>query len=74
MPSSESLILPYLRRRVGFTLVELLTVIAIVGILAAILISKVAGMKSRASTATAVSNLRQIAVALQMFIADNKGR
>ena len=57
----------------AFTLVELLTVIAIIGILAAILIPVVSRVRESARAATCMSNLRQIGTAVQMFVADNKG-
>jgi len=60
--------------RKGFTLVELLTVIAIIGILAAIIIPVVGNVRSSARTAQGVSNLRQIAIATLAFSGENKGR
>ncbi|MDR1281700.1 MAG: prepilin-type N-terminal cleavage/methylation domain-containing protein [Opitutaceae bacterium] len=63
---------PYPRPRPAFTLVELLTVIAIIGILAAILIPTVASVRKKARGVQAASNLRQLATAQLMFATDNK--
>lgn len=64
--------LPF-RRRQAFTLVELLCVIAIVGILAAILIPVVGSVRESARIGACVSNLRQIGTAFQLYAADNRG-
>ncbi|MDR1284537.1 MAG: prepilin-type N-terminal cleavage/methylation domain-containing protein [Opitutaceae bacterium] len=58
----------------AFTLIELLTVIAIIGILAAIMIPTVGAVRSRAKQAQSVSNMRQIGVAFNIFMVDNKNR
>lgn len=57
----------------GFTLTELLAVIAIVGILAAIIIPVVAKTRTAAQKTTSASNLRQVAIAYISYSGDNKG-
>lgn len=56
----------------AFTLIELLTVIAIIGILAAILIPTVGAVKKRALKSQCASNLHQMGMALNLYINDNK--
>ncbi|MFA6959197.1 MAG: DUF1559 domain-containing protein [Opitutaceae bacterium] len=60
-------------RREGFTLVELLAVIAIVGVLAAIVIATIGGVRQRAQNATCMSNLRQIGAAALLYASDHHG-
>ncbi|MFZ2835796.1 MAG: prepilin-type N-terminal cleavage/methylation domain-containing protein [Candidatus Saccharimonadales bacterium] len=55
----------------GFTIVELLIVIVIIGILAAITIVAYNGIQNRARDAQRKSDLSQIAKALQMYKLDN---
>ncbi|MBC8010666.1 MAG: prepilin-type N-terminal cleavage/methylation domain-containing protein [Burkholderiales bacterium] len=57
----------------AFTLIELLTVIAIIGILAAIIIPTVGRVRESARNSTALSNLRQIGLTNQLYAQDNKG-
>ncbi|MDR1279657.1 MAG: DUF1559 domain-containing protein [Opitutaceae bacterium] len=61
------------RRPAAFTLIELLTVIAIIGILAAIILPVVGKVRESARRAQCVSNLRQIASAVLLFADDHRG-
>lgn len=55
----------------AFTLVELLTVIAIISILAGILVPVVGSARAKGRTAGCISNLRQIGIAFQLFAISN---
>ncbi len=60
-----------MRRRVGFTLIELLVVIAIIGILASMVFPVFARARESARKAVCLSNVKNIALAIQMYLADN---
>ncbi len=60
-----------MRPRRAFTLVELLVVIAIISVLAAILFPVFAKAKTVAKTTVAVSNQKQIGLAILMYAADH---
>ena len=59
------------QRRRGFTLIELLVVIAIIGILAAMVFPVFARARESARKAVCLSNVKNIALAIQMYLADN---
>jgi len=56
--------------RTAFTLVELLVVIAVIGILAALVLSGVSSAKGKAMRIQCANNVRQLGLALQQFVAD----
>ncbi len=58
----------------AFTLIELLTVIAIIGILAAIIIPVVGKVRDSARRSQCSSNIRQIATGMLLFATENKNR
>jgi prepilin-type N-terminal cleavage/methylation domain-containing protein/prepilin-type processing-associated H-X9-DG protein len=62
------------RSLIGFTLVELLVVIALVAILASLLFGTVQSQIRSAKVANSLSNMRQLAGALINFTAENNGR
>src|SRR5438093_498881 len=62
------------RRRMGFTLVELLLIVAILVILAAVLFPVFAQARARGRAAVCTSNLRQIVQAGLMYVSDHDER
>lgn len=58
----------------GFSLVELLTVIVIIGILATLLSTGLTSAKRKARQASCTGNLRQISLAIDMFLDDQRER
>jgi prepilin-type N-terminal cleavage/methylation domain-containing protein len=58
----------------AFTLIELLLVIAIIAVLAALLMPALATAKSKGKQTACLNNLRQLALSFQMYSADNDGK
>lgn len=57
----------------GFTLVELLAVIAIVGVLVALVVAGLSRVKQSAKSSECLSNLRQLGLASNLYSSDNSG-
>ncbi len=60
--------------RKGFTLIELMIVIAIIAILAAILVPNFIRARAQGQLTACKSNLKNIGTALEMYATDNGGR
>jgi len=61
------------RNKRGFTLVEIILVIIIIGILAAIIVPKFAGQSDKAKIATTKANLNSLRSAVRLWQSDNDG-
>lgn len=61
-------------RKRAFTLVEILVVIAIVSLLAALVLSVFSRARNSARTTTCASNLKQIGLAFRLYTEDYRGR
>lgn len=60
-------------RAAGFTLIEVLIVIFIIAVLAAIMIPLIRGVREKARASVCAQNLKQIGIGLHAYISENSG-
>lgn len=63
-----------LRSQYGFTLLELLTALAVLAIVAGLVISQAGRLRASAQSTACLGNLRQIGAGLQIYLSENNGR
>ena len=64
----------YRKAHTGFTLIEALVTIAVIGVLAALLLPALSAVKARSQRTVCANNLRQIATGLHLYASDNDDR
>jgi prepilin-type processing-associated H-X9-DG protein/prepilin-type N-terminal cleavage/methylation domain-containing protein len=62
------------RKQPAFTLVELLTVVTIISILSTLGVAATRGVTERTKTTRCLNDLKEVGVALQLYVGDNSGR
>jgi prepilin-type N-terminal cleavage/methylation domain-containing protein len=63
-----------MKRRQAFTLVELLVVLAVIGLLAALLLPGISSATERARSIACLSNLKQVGIALRLYLDESQER
>lgn len=63
-----------MKNRKAFTLIEILAVVAIIGLLIAILLPSLSKAKTQARRATCASQLHQVGLAMMAYMQDNRDR
>lgn len=61
------------KRQLGFTLIEMLVVMAIIAALVGLIFPAISGMQERGKTVQDMNNLRQMGLATQTYLNDNDG-
>ncbi len=61
------------KQKNGFTLVELLITVAIIGILSAVVLTSMSGARNRAKDGRRISDIKQIQLALELYYDINTG-
>jgi prepilin-type N-terminal cleavage/methylation domain-containing protein/prepilin-type processing-associated H-X9-DG protein len=57
----------------GFTLIEVLAVIVILGVLAAMVIPAISSVRARGHAVACMSNLRQVGLGMELYLQENRG-
>ncbi|HND64395.1 MAG TPA: prepilin-type N-terminal cleavage/methylation domain-containing protein, partial [Elusimicrobiota bacterium] len=73
LPLKREVPVTHIHRRSGFTLIELMLVVAIIGLLAAIAVPKFANLVIKAKEASTRGKLGTVRSALSIYYADNEG-
>ena len=61
------------KRKDGFTLIELMVVIAVIALLAAMVLPALSGAKEKGRRTACLSNLRQVGLGARLYMEDNDG-
>ena len=62
-----------MHKKTGFTMVELMIVVAVISVLASIIIPKMTGARDKSKLEACKANLRHISIAMDIYANDNRG-